>query len=127
MGESAKYKRMDIQQWMDLAKTNPDEFERKRSEVIERMIETAAESRRLQLRRVQWRIDRIRERSTTPLAAAITISGMMWESFYKLNERYLELAGNFAGSPKACRVAPGCSASSRRCATILPFRRPAGV
>lgn len=115
MGETAKANQLNIRMWMDLAETDPEKFEAMRAEAIERMIEAASEKRRSHLRRLQWRVDKVRERATTPMAATIAISEMMWDSFYKLHDSYQELVGNTR------QLQPG-QAKPAKTAQILPFR-----
>ncbi|HEY5602268.1 MAG TPA: DUF3135 domain-containing protein, partial [Gammaproteobacteria bacterium] len=40
------------------------------------------------LRCLQWKIDRVREKMPTPLAACVAISDMMWDSLDRLNQLY---------------------------------------
>ncbi len=74
-------KPMDFEQWSQLAMQNPVAFEAKRRELIEAMISTASQRCQQRLRGLQWRIDQVRERSPNPMAACISLSNMMWESF----------------------------------------------
>ncbi len=116
MRESAKLDELDINMWMDLAEHDPDKFEAMRSEAIERLITRAPEKCQLHLRRVQWRVDKIRERSTSPMGAVIAISEMMWGSFYELRDRYQELA--LGG------MEPNRMRETAKSAQIIPFRAP---
>jgi len=116
MNETAKAKHMNIRMWFDLAEKDPARFEAMRSEAIENMIAAASEKRRNHLRRVQWRVDRARERAKSPMAATIAISEMMWDSFYELHDRYQELAGGSFQPRRARKSTPS--------AKILPFRSP---
>lgn len=116
MRESAKLNELDINMWMDLAEHDPDKFEAMRSEAIESLIARAPEKCQLHLRRVQWRVDMIRERSTSPMGAVIAISEMMWSSFYELRDRYQELA--LGG------MEPNRMQKTAKSAQIIPFRAP---
>lgn len=70
----------DFDHWSRLAILDPEAFEARRHALIEDLIQRAPPHRQPRLRGLQWRIDRVRERSGTPLAACIRISEMMWES-----------------------------------------------
>ncbi len=65
-----------------LARENPALFEARRQELIAQAIEEAAPENRTRLKRLQWRIDRERERAKTPLAAAIRLYDMLMEVVY---------------------------------------------
>ena len=115
MSELAQVKQWDFDAWMNLARNDPEKFEALRTQAIDELIEAASEERKIHLRRLQWRVDRVRERSGTPMAATLAISKMMWESFYELRDHYQSLLGHRAGSasPKV------------RSAKILSFPLPA--
>lgn len=70
----------DFDEWRLLAIRDPEGFEAARRRVLDEVIAQAPENRRHRLKGLQWRVDRVRERSATPLAACISLSGMMWES-----------------------------------------------
>jgi soluble lytic murein transglycosylase-like protein len=111
-------KPMDFERWAELAISDPEQFEEMRRAAIDEFLQSVSSERRLQLQRLQWRVDRVRERCTTPMAATIAISEMMWESFYDLHDRYQDLFG----SKSATRYkAQGGSVQS---AKILPFEAP---
>lgn len=116
MSELAQAKEWDFDVWMNLARNDPEKFEVLRIQAIEKLIEAASEERKIHLRRLQWRVDRVRERSGTPMAATLAISKMMWESFYELRDHYQGLLGvNMASHP----------AKTVQSAKILSFRLPA--
>ncbi len=81
----------DFETWASLAKEDPARFEALRLEMIDDFITQVPESKRLHLRRIQWRIDQVRERAGTPLAACVALSRMMWDSFSDLRESYQDL------------------------------------
>ena len=80
MDTNAAREQFDFDDWASLALRDPEAFEARRAELIEEFLSEQPEERRMRLRRLQWRIDRERERSGTPLAACIRISRMMWDS-----------------------------------------------
>lgn len=71
---------IDFEQWSSLASLDPEAFEARRYELIEDVIRSAPLRCQPRLRGLQWRLDRVRERSGTPLAACIRMSEMMWEA-----------------------------------------------
>jgi hypothetical protein len=72
----------DFDEWMNLAKSDPDAFDAKRRQVIEDLIAHAPEHIRQRLVSFQWRIDMERSRCSNPLQACIKLSNMMWEMVY---------------------------------------------
>jgi hypothetical protein len=107
----------DFEQWADLASSDPAQFEVMRRAAINEFLNSVSGERRLQLQRLQWRVDRVRERCSTPMAATIAISEMMWDAFYDLHDRYQDVFGT--NQSKRYR-APG----PVRVAKILPFTAP---
>lgn len=71
---------IDFNKWSALANSDPRNFEKQRSELLNQVIQCAPLVRQHRLRCLQWRIDTVRDRSPTPLAACIRLSGMMWDS-----------------------------------------------
>ena len=120
MNRSTEPAKWDFSYWMDLALNDPEQFEAKRAETISRAIENAPVESRLRLQRLQWRVDRARERSASPMAATLEISRMMWDSFYTLRDRYQELFSEVGGTPvRTQRVV----AEPTKSAKVLPFRQ----
>jgi hypothetical protein len=71
---------IDFDDWAKLAKSDPDAFEAQRKKAIEEMIQRMPEHRQQRIRCLQWKVDQVRSRSSTPMAACIRISEMMWDS-----------------------------------------------
>lgn len=71
---------IDFDDWSALARRDPEAFERRRAEVLENFIQQMPESKQHRMRCLQWRVDRVRERASNPVAACIRLSQMMWES-----------------------------------------------
>jgi hypothetical protein len=115
MKQSTDAVKWDFSYWMDLALNDPEKFESKRAETISRAIQNASEESRLRLERLQWRIDRARERSSSPMAATLEISRMMWDSFHNLRDRYQEL---FSDAPMTRR-----HLEPTRSAKVIEFSR----
>ncbi len=116
MSKSQALERLDFDHWLELAKADPESFEELRRQIIDEAIARFAEPRQSHLRCVQWRIDRMRERSRSPMAACIAISNMMWDSFRHLNSTYQHLYEQTSGSHSLTGLAPLPSAR------ILAFR-----
>jgi hypothetical protein len=74
----------NFDEWMLLATKNPAEFERRRGEIINFTIDNAPPRIQSRLRSLQWRIDKVRQRSN-PLSACIKLNRMMWCSIYGEN------------------------------------------
>ncbi|PIE41109.1 MAG: hypothetical protein CSA49_04955 [Gammaproteobacteria bacterium] len=77
----------------ELAESNPEELERLRTELCEQLIHEAPEKYRRKLLGLQFRIDMERRKAKSPMAACISISGMMHDSFDKLRMALNEAAG----------------------------------
>ncbi len=116
MSETAQAKYRDFDVWMKLARNNPEQFEELRHEAIEDFIASVPEERKIHLRRLQWRIDRVRERAANPMAATIAISRMMWDSFYDLRDQYELMFSKQSINQEL--------AGKSESAHILPFRCP---
>ncbi len=101
---------LDFEYWQRLAELSPQAFEQARNEAIEALIEACPPSAQERLRRLQWRIDRTRERADNPVAACIALSRMMWDNYDRLNQTLQRLT-----RPEAARPAPAS-------ATVLAFR-----
>jgi hypothetical protein len=71
-----------FEEWAELARTNPEAFEQQRQQFIESFLSTTPDRHRSRLERLQWRIDRERDRAATPLSACVRISRMMMDSVY---------------------------------------------
>jgi len=74
---------LNFDEWRVLAESDPDEFERRRQQVIEAFIAETPKHNQPHLRRLQWRIDMERRYHwRNPLVATRKIYEMMWESVY---------------------------------------------
>jgi len=68
--------------WANLAKTDPERFERERTSVIKEVIGRAPEEKRHHLEQLQWRIDAVRGAASNPLSACIRLNKMMMDSIF---------------------------------------------
>lgn len=89
----------DFDTWAMLARTAPDEFEKRRLAAIESLISSSGNVRRL--RGLQWRIDMEISRAHTPLKACLRLSTLMWDAFMDLNNSWKTLAGKDSQSTNA--------------------------
>lgn len=71
---------IDFDQWMELAKRNPEKFEIQRRELLELQIQKAPPARQHRLRCLQWKIDQIRNTAGSTFHATLKINQLMWES-----------------------------------------------
>ena len=129
MQQSSEIAKRDFSYWMDLALNDPEKFESKRTETIYQMIQSAPVETRIRLERLQWRVDRMRERSSSPMAATLELSRMMWDSFHTLRDRYQEILHNTssAGSSIGAQTKTQYQAAPARKADIIPFPQLAEV
>ncbi len=104
--------RIDFDQMRMLAASDPEAFEAYRREVIEGAIARAPARRRERLRCLQWRIEQVREHAANPMAACISLSGMMWEA----------VTGEQGLQARLNRRAPLTSQEAR--AAVVPLRPP---
>jgi len=103
--------RIDFDYWLQLAQDDPERFESLRSEALEICINRAPDSQQARLRCLQWRIDRVREKTKNPMVACIRISNMMWDTINNLATGYQHLEHLQQGHP-----------STLASATILDFK-----
>lgn len=71
---------IDHEYWARLWKEDPAAFEAERTRVIEAFINSFPEHNQPRLRSFQWRIDMVRRRCKTPLAATLRLYAMMVDS-----------------------------------------------
>jgi hypothetical protein len=84
----------DFEKWALLASSDPESFEQLRHDKIMAVIEKATSTHQQRLRKLQWRIDQVRNKNkTSTMAACLAISDLMWDTFERLNEA-LQLQGN---------------------------------
>lgn len=106
----------DHSEWQQLARTNPEEFERRRIALIEEVIASAPPDIQRRLRGLQFKVDAERGRASNPLSATIRISRMMWGSFAELREQLNQLSsGNYSAPTPAVKSE----------AKIIPLKKPA--
>lgn len=75
-----------------LARDDPPAFEALRRQLIDNVIDSAAETTRPRLRGIQFQIDCLRRLSRSSLGATVRIYEWMWQSFLDLNYSYQDFA-----------------------------------
>lgn len=70
----------DFEYWAELARNDPEKFERLRKLQIDKIIQSSPEDIQKRMQGIQWQIDQIRQTTKSPMAACIKISSMMWDS-----------------------------------------------
>ncbi|MBL1432598.1 MAG: hypothetical protein COC09_03280 [Gammaproteobacteria bacterium] len=74
--------RFDFDTWMQLFEENPDAFEAKRQGEIDQFMSELGDKSRDRMGKLQWRIDKERERSSSPMESCLRVHNMMWDSVY---------------------------------------------
>jgi len=94
----------DFDEWLELAQSDPEAFERRRQRMIEDIIAEAPENLRHRLRCLQWRIDMERARASNPMSACVRLSKMLWDMVYGDNGllKAMETLEQMAGQPAPC-------------------------
>lgn len=72
----------DFGVWMQLAQRDPEAFEQKRQQEIAAFMTELDPESRTRMEKLQWRIDKERERSSSPMESCLRIHNMMWDSVY---------------------------------------------
>ncbi len=104
--------KLDPDELIALARTDPRAFEQRRLQLIEEVISAAPETQRARLRGLQFRIDLERQRAVTALGACVKLNTMMWDSFVVLRDGLSQLANQGLARPKA---------NGARSARVIPF------
>ncbi len=71
---------IDFDDWAELAQSDPEAFELRRKQAIEALIARMPEHKQQRMRCLQWKVDQVRDRAKSPMAACIKLSEMMWDS-----------------------------------------------
>jgi hypothetical protein len=110
---------IDFESWSELARSDPQAFEARRTRLLEEIIRSAPPHRQDRLRRLQWRIDQIRRTSRTPLAACNRLQQLMLDTVYGPNgllDAMKRVQAHSETPPRALA----------RPASVLPFRPRGG-
>lgn len=95
----------NFDEWMNLHKTDPEEFERRRAETVRAVIDSAPAELQLKLLQLQWKLDGI-HRTHTPIGGLLKMQGMMWDSFLEMNSKLQDLAAQIP--PDRAQAANDC-------------------
>jgi Protein of unknown function (DUF3135) len=76
----------NFDEWAQLYKSDPAEFERRRKEVISEAIAAAPAAQQLKLHQLQWKLDAIHT-TNTPIGAMLKMQSLMWESFLNMADQ----------------------------------------
>jgi len=71
---------IDFDTWSALARSDPQAFEDCRDRIINEAIQRAPAHKQQRLRRMQWKLDQIRNTSRTPMIACLRMNRMLWEA-----------------------------------------------
>jgi len=81
---------LNFDEWMHLAKNNPEKFELERKKLVESELEKFPPERQLKLRQLQFRCDGLRRKyKHNGLVSAQKMYGQMQESFVELRQALL--------------------------------------
>ena len=83
--------------WADLAKSDPEAFEKKREEEIEKIIQSASPEMKNRLKSLQWRIDKERSLAKNPIDSMVRLRNMLYESVFKDNG-FVDVLNQLAGN-----------------------------
>ena len=112
MRERTAIQRIDFEQWARLARQDPQTFEQLRHRLLDAHIARSSSTHRERLRCLQWRIDRLREQASNPMAACVQISNLMWTTFDQLEKAYQDPQGS----------QPQKDTSQAKTAAVVPFK-----
>jgi hypothetical protein len=112
----------DFDEWVRLARVDPEAFERRRREAIDDLIVSAPDYLQPRLHGLQFQVEMERRRSRSPYAACVRVSRMMWEKFAGENGFRATLC-DVSGRGTGATLRKANSAPIK--ATVLPFARPA--
>jgi hypothetical protein len=108
MSASSTRQKFDFDAWVTLARQDPQAFEEKRKCIIEEAIQDAPAHKQHRLRCLQWKLDKIRETSRTPMMACLQINRLLWENvtgehglLNSLQQLQVDQPGNRAQPTKA--------------------------
>jgi hypothetical protein len=109
--------RFDFDTWMELAKQDPEAFENERQAFLHRFISDMPEKAQQRMECLQWRVDKERELSKTPMEAAGRIYDMMWDSVSLVHDELQGLVSILDPNSEHAKT----PAKSEK-ATVLPFK-----
>ena len=116
------YDSFNFEELQKMAQDDPDRLEQLRIQWCENLIHEAPRHYRRKLRGLQFRIDMERRKARSPMAACISLSSMMHNSFDRLRDALNE-ASDEDGINTPSIVKDVENQEPAQQATVLPFRR----
>ena len=113
----------DFDAWMALYESDPEEFERCRTSLIQSVIDTAPRHDQRRLNGLQFQIDMERRRADSPMQACLRISSMMWDMFEQMRSNLNELMGQSDSDPVTMPV-PSKHSNNADVLNFLPKQPP---
>ncbi len=80
----------DFEYMSKLYKTDPQQFELVRSQLLDQAIESVPDHRQLKCQQLRWKIDAI-HKTKNPSAALVASSKLMWESLTQMQQAINEV------------------------------------
>ena len=117
-----QYKSLDFDRLAELARTKPQVLERYLRLKVNQTIARARSEERIRLRQLQFRIDSVRHRAKTPLAACIKISQMMHDELWCLRQA-LNSGANSASLSSSTNVSAATDNRPRSRGKVVPMSR----
>jgi|GEM_PF-3331372 len=77
------FEEFDFDEWVALAKVDPETFEKRRAEWLEEAIQQAPDDNRKRLQGLQFQIELVRRKSRHPLGACMKLSSMMLDHWLR--------------------------------------------
>lgn len=74
--------KFDFDEWLALAKFDPEAFEARRKQVLDEAIQNSSSQQQQRLRGMQWRVDIERNKYKDSLVRCQKVFSMMWNSVY---------------------------------------------
>lgn len=81
----------DFEEWAELAKLDPEEFDRRRDLLMAKLREGMEPASSPPMDGTRWRIDIERQRCTTSLQLSLRLYSLMWDRLYDLRNSLQEL------------------------------------
>lgn len=117
-----QYESLDFDRLAELARTKPQVLERYLRLKVNQIIARASSEERNRLRQLQFRIDSVRHRTKTPLAACIKISQMMQDELWCLRQA-LSSGANSASHSSSTNVSASTDSRRRFRGKVVPMTR----
>lgn len=96
----------NFEEWVNLAVSDPDKFEKLRHDKITALIESVSAHNRQRLSGLQWQLDIIRDKNHhSAMASCLAISKLMWETLDELAITFQSLADTNSSTPPAATSA----------------------